>query len=165
MSQARILAIAFIVIGALLAVASALADQVGLGAPLSTFGWKQLLGLIFGIILLVAGVILLRQGDEPYEDEEDEEEFLEGEGEEADVATADAMAGAADVTLTADDPASAETTVRHVAADADEPLTTEGAATAHDTVSGAETRGPEAGATRRVVTADDLRDDPARGRS
>lgn len=77
MSQARILAIAFIVIGALLAIASALADQVGLGAPTSSFGWKQLLGLIFGIIILVAGIILLRQGDEPYDEEEEDEEYVE----------------------------------------------------------------------------------------
>lgn len=77
MSQARILAIAFIVIGALLAITSALADQVGLGAPTSSFGWKQLLGLIFGIIILVAGIILLRQGDEPYDEEEEDEEYVE----------------------------------------------------------------------------------------
>lgn len=73
MSQGRILAIAFIVIGAILALASAFADQIGIGAPDSTFGWKQLLGLVIGIILIVAGVILLRQGDVEYEDEDDEE--------------------------------------------------------------------------------------------
>lgn len=73
MSQSRILAIAFIIVGALLAFVSVLADQVGLGAPTSTFGWKQLLGLVLGIILIVAGIILLRQGDVEYED--DDEEF------------------------------------------------------------------------------------------
>jgi sulfite exporter TauE/SafE len=80
MSQGRILAIAFIVIGVILAIVSALADQIGLGAPTSTFGWKQLLGLVLGIILVVAGVILLRQGDVEYEDDEEEEleEELEG---------------------------------------------------------------------------------------
>ncbi len=72
MSQSRILAIAFIIVGALLAFVSALADQVGLGAPTSTFGWKQLLGLVLGIILIVAGIILLRQGDEEYEDDDDD---------------------------------------------------------------------------------------------
>ena len=85
MSQGRILAIAFIAIGFILAAVSALADQVGVGAPTSTFGWKQLLGLVFGIILVVAGIILLRQGnaeyedDEEYEDEEAAEEIVESE--------------------------------------------------------------------------------------
>lgn len=64
------LAIAFIVVGALLAVVSALADFVGLGAPTSTFGWKQLLGVVLGIVIVAAGVVLLRQGDDVYEDEE-----------------------------------------------------------------------------------------------
>jgi sulfite exporter TauE/SafE len=73
MSQGRILAIAFIVIGAVLALVSVLADQVGLGATGSNFGWKQLLGLVLGIVLIVAGVILLRQGDVEYEDDEEEE--------------------------------------------------------------------------------------------
>lgn len=76
MSQGRILAIAFIVIGALLALVSATADffQGTIGAVGSSFGWKQLVGVILGIILIVAGVILLRQGDEEYEDDEEEEE-------------------------------------------------------------------------------------------
>jgi sulfite exporter TauE/SafE len=73
MSQGRILAIAFIVIGAILALASALADQLGIGAPDSTFGWKQLLGLVLGILLVVAGIILLRQGDVEYVDEDEDE--------------------------------------------------------------------------------------------
>ena len=78
MSQARLLAIAFIVVGALLALISAFADQIGFGAPGSTFGWKQLLGTVLGAILLVAGVILLRQPDQPYDDEE----YAEGEEDE-----------------------------------------------------------------------------------
>ena len=77
MSQGRILAIAFIAIGVILAAVSALADQVGVGAPTSTFGWKQLLGLVLGIVLVVAGIILLRQGDAEYEDDEE----FEDEGE------------------------------------------------------------------------------------
>ena len=92
MSQARILAIAFIVVGALLALVSVFADAVGLGAPGSTFGWKQLLGTVLGAIILVAGVILLRQPDQPYDDEEYEDE----EGEEGDDAEAVAETGAAE---------------------------------------------------------------------
>jgi uncharacterized membrane protein YidH (DUF202 family) len=82
MSQGRILAIAFIAIGVILAAISALADQIGVGAPTSSFGWKQLLGLVLGIILVVAGIILLRQGDAEYEDDEelaDEEETVADE--------------------------------------------------------------------------------------
>lgn len=83
MSQGRILAIAFIAIGVILAAVSALADQIGVGAPTSTFGWKQLLGLVVGVVLVIAGIILLRQGDEEYEDEEAEAaaeaEVAEGE--------------------------------------------------------------------------------------
>ena len=77
MSQGRILAIAFIVIGAILALVSATADffQGTIGAVGSTFGWKQLLGVVIGIVLIVAGVILLRQGDVEYEDDEEEEEL------------------------------------------------------------------------------------------
>ena len=84
MSQGRILAIAFIVIGVILAAASALADQIGVGAPTSSFGWKQLLGLVVGIVLVIAGIILLRQGDAEYEDDEEleddeaTEELVEG---------------------------------------------------------------------------------------
>lgn len=74
MSQGRILAIAFIVVGAILALVSALADQIGLGAPTSTFGWKQLIGVIVGLVLIAAGVVLVRQGDVEYEDEEEGDE-------------------------------------------------------------------------------------------
>ncbi len=74
MSQGRILAIAFIAIGVILAAVAALADQIGVGAPTSSFGWKQLLGLVVGIILVVAGIILLRQGDAEYEDDEEYED-------------------------------------------------------------------------------------------
>ena len=74
MSQGRILAIAFIAVGVILALVSVLADTV-LGARGTTFGWKQLLGLVAGIVLVIAGIILLRQGDAEYEDDEE----LEGE--------------------------------------------------------------------------------------
>jgi sulfite exporter TauE/SafE len=77
MSQGRILAIAFIIIGAILALISVTADffQGTIGAVGSGFGWKQLLGVVLGIVLIVAGIILLRQGDVEYEDDEEEEEL------------------------------------------------------------------------------------------
>jgi len=85
MSQSRILAVLFIIVGILLALVSAIADlfQGTIGAVNSTFGWKQLLGLVLGIILIVAGIILLRQGDEEYEDDDEdlEAEVVEEEAE------------------------------------------------------------------------------------
>ena len=77
MSQARLLAIAFIVAGALLALVSGLADQL-FGARGTVFGWKQLLGLVGGIALAAVGLLLLRQGDGDYEEDEDEEYAEEG---------------------------------------------------------------------------------------
>lgn len=74
MSQGRILALIFIVVGLLLALVSAFADQVSLGAVGSGFGWKQLLGLVVGVILAVVGIVLFRQDDTEYEDDEETEE-------------------------------------------------------------------------------------------
>jgi hypothetical protein len=100
MSQSRVLAIVFIVVGALLALVSAFADIIGLGAPGSSFGWKQLLGTVLGIIALVAGIVLLRQPDEyedeEYEGEEDEEGVVTEEGEAADEAIATPALAAAE---------------------------------------------------------------------
>jgi hypothetical protein len=44
----RWIAIGLIVIGALLMVVSLFADALGLGAAGSDFGWKQLIGTMFG---------------------------------------------------------------------------------------------------------------------
>ena len=74
MSQGRILAIAFIIVGIILVLVSALADQIGFGAPGSTFGWKQLVGVVVGIGLIAGGVVLLRQGDVEYEDDDEVED-------------------------------------------------------------------------------------------
>lgn len=71
MSQGRMLALIFIVVGLLLGLVSAFADQVGLGAAESGFGWKQLLGLVVGVILAVVGIVLFRQDDTEYDDEEE----------------------------------------------------------------------------------------------
>ena len=120
MSQARILAIAFIIVGALLAVVSALADQIGLGAPGSTFGWKQLLGLVLGAIILVAGVILLRQPDQPFEEDEEyaddeyaDEEYVSTE----EPGEADRLAVGDDPATTSEQPALRADTGQEVADD------------------------------------------------
>lgn len=77
MSQARLLAIAFIVVGVLLALLSVFAD-VFLGSRGTTFGWKQLLGVVLGVVIAAAGVVLLRQEDGEYADDEDgDEEYVE----------------------------------------------------------------------------------------
>lgn len=74
MSQGRVLALIFILVGLLLGLVSAFADQVGLGAMGSGFGWKQLLGLVVGVILAVVGIVLFRQDDTEYEDDEEIED-------------------------------------------------------------------------------------------
>lgn len=77
MSQARILAFAFIVVGVLLALLSVFAD-VFFGSRGTTFGWKQLLGVVLGVVIAAAGVVLLRQEDGEYEDDEEaDEEYVE----------------------------------------------------------------------------------------
>ena len=81
MSQGRILAIAFIVVGVVLVLVAALADQIGFGAPGSTFGWKQLVGVVVGIGLIAGGVVLLRQGDVEYEDDDEDDDEVEDEAE------------------------------------------------------------------------------------
>lgn len=74
MSQGRVLALIFILVGLLLGLVSAFADQVGLGAMGSGFGWKQLLGLVVGVILVVVGIVLFRQDDTEYDDDEEIED-------------------------------------------------------------------------------------------
>ncbi len=78
MSQGRLVAIALIIVGVILALVSIFAHQLGLG-PNPGFGWKKLLGTVVGIIILIAGIILLRQGGEEYEDEDEGELVAEDE--------------------------------------------------------------------------------------
>jgi hypothetical protein len=53
----RWVAIGLIVVGLVLLVVSLFADQLGLGASGSGFGWKQLLGTIVGAGLCVGGAL------------------------------------------------------------------------------------------------------------
>jgi uncharacterized membrane protein len=48
-----------LVVGALLALISIFADQIGLGA-MPGFGWKQTLGLVIGVVLVGLGVWRMR---------------------------------------------------------------------------------------------------------
>jgi hypothetical protein len=48
-----------LVVGVLLALISIFADQIGLGAT-PGFGWKQTLGLVIGLVLVVLAVWRMR---------------------------------------------------------------------------------------------------------
>jgi predicted phage tail protein len=64
----RGLALALIAIGALLMVGAVFADQLGLTGGGEGFGWKQLIGAIAGLVLLIGGLAWLLQplaGSEP----------------------------------------------------------------------------------------------------
>jgi hypothetical protein len=47
-----------VLVGVLLVIISVLADSIGIGVP--GFGWKQLLGLVVGVVLAATGIVSLR---------------------------------------------------------------------------------------------------------
>jgi hypothetical protein len=47
-----------LLVGVLLFLVSVLADSIGIGVP--GFGWKQLVGLVVGVVLAAAGIVSLR---------------------------------------------------------------------------------------------------------
>ena len=62
----KISSIALIALGALLLLASLTADMTGLGAdlalsPLQTFGPRQMIGTVVGIVVLAVGVYLYKK--------------------------------------------------------------------------------------------------------
>jgi hypothetical protein len=57
--DSRLLAAGLIVVGVLLALVSGLGDTIGIGAEEGEFGWKQVTGLVVGILLVVAGIVAL----------------------------------------------------------------------------------------------------------
>ena len=59
--------------GALLTIASLFADQLALGMPGSSFGWKQLTGTIFGLLIAGAGGYLLYRFPQPEEEHQERE--------------------------------------------------------------------------------------------
>jgi len=54
--------IGLVVLGVLIAVVSGLANVIGLGDPKGLFGWKQVVGLAVGVVLLVAGLVAVVRG-------------------------------------------------------------------------------------------------------
>ena len=67
---ARAVAFTLVVGGALLMVGAVFADQLDLSGGGEGFGWKQLIGAIVGLVLLLAGLAWLVQlaaSDEPLE--------------------------------------------------------------------------------------------------
>jgi hypothetical protein len=50
------------IVGVLIIVVSALAEPLGLGSEGGKFGWKQILGIVIGALVVAAGMILRRVG-------------------------------------------------------------------------------------------------------
>jgi hypothetical protein len=50
------------VLGVAIILVSALAEPLGLGSPGGKFGWKQILGIVVGALVVVGGMILWRVG-------------------------------------------------------------------------------------------------------
>jgi hypothetical protein len=57
-----------VIVGAILALLSALADVLRIGALPDTFGVGQIIGLIVGIALLAVGLYFLLAGGQPQEE-------------------------------------------------------------------------------------------------
>ncbi len=66
----RLLAGALILVGVALALVSGLGDLIGIGAEESTFGWKQIAGLVVGVLLLAAGIAMLLAARRPEDDQQ-----------------------------------------------------------------------------------------------
>jgi hypothetical protein len=59
----RTIAIVLVVVGVVIGVGSLLADTLGIGGSPDTFGTRQIIGLVGGVVVLVVGVVLyLRAG-------------------------------------------------------------------------------------------------------
>jgi hypothetical protein len=62
--QLRLGAYLLTAFGVILLLASVFADPLALGTPGSSFGWKQMLGSAFGLILATLGFVILRRPDD-----------------------------------------------------------------------------------------------------
>lgn len=54
----KLFALALIAVGVAIVLVSALTDVIGIGGEGSAFGWKQVAGVVVGVALVVAGVVL-----------------------------------------------------------------------------------------------------------
>jgi hypothetical protein len=63
----RSLGSALAAIGIIVVAISALADQIGIGDE-EAFGLQQVLGVVIGVLIVVAGFVIARLGDKPGND-------------------------------------------------------------------------------------------------
>ena len=58
--------VVIVAVGVVIALVSALADPIGIGAEDSGFGWKQVVGAIVGALVAIAGIAInMRSRGEP----------------------------------------------------------------------------------------------------
>ena len=60
----RGLGIVLLIVGVVIALVCALADSIGLGGY-PGFGWKQIVGVIVGVVIAVWGLVQMRGGEAP----------------------------------------------------------------------------------------------------
>ena len=61
----RSLGVVVTVVGLLVLVFAAFADPLGVGGADDTFGWKQIVGVVVGAVIAVAGIVLAVGGGKP----------------------------------------------------------------------------------------------------
>ena len=59
--QVLLASYAIIAFGVLLLLASLFADPLALGEPGTSFGWKQMLGTVLGLVIVGLGYLLMRR--------------------------------------------------------------------------------------------------------
>jgi hypothetical protein len=59
-----------VALGLILAALSALADQIGIGDE-AAFGWQQIGGLVVGLLVAIAGLIITRTTGKPSNEDAD----------------------------------------------------------------------------------------------
>lgn len=62
--QPRSFGLALAAVGIVVVAVAALADQIGLGES-DALGWKQILGVVVGVVIAVAGFVIATRGEKP----------------------------------------------------------------------------------------------------
>lgn len=62
--QRRSVGLAVAAFGIVVVVVAALADQIGIGDS-DAFGWRQVLGVVVGVVIAVSGVVMAMQSETP----------------------------------------------------------------------------------------------------